>query len=292
MIMMRLLLVSFFVLGGINLSHANLEVLEIENLNMSYLAPKGEGKIQRFRFGVDTRRSNEKSSELPPFLSEIHVENQNGDLVFESAHSYIIWREAPHFFTNAVKIFSRKLDLYLTYKKTAIKADMVDYDFVDQRYRLTDLNGTCSSQNAGRQIPWRLVENCFNQADLQIGKVHFKTLKTNLLQSIVLATLQEMNQPEILPIDTLAGVKVTLKDKQFSAITSFPQVFNLELLFKSSMDWNSQEKVLTMEVETVKVGIISVKKLFLDQLAKRSFPFLTVEGDKIIIKLQQTRIVQ
>jgi hypothetical protein len=286
--MHKILISSLFLFISISSVQANLEVLEIENMNLSYLAPKGEGKIQRFRFGVDTGRVGQKVQDpLPPFLTEIHVENQNGDLIFESAHSYVIWREAPHFFTNAVKIFSRKLDLYLTYKKTAIKADMVDYDFVDQRYRLTDLTGTCSSLNAGRQIPWRLVENCFNQAELQIGKVHFKTLQTNFLQSLLLATLQEMNQPEILPIDTLADVKVSLKDKKFSATTAFPQVFNLDLLFKSNLDWNSKDKILTMDVETVKIGIISVKKLFLDQLAKRSFPFLKVEGERIIITLGQ-----
>jgi hypothetical protein len=289
--MHKILISSLFLFISMTSVQANLEVLEIENMNLSYLAPKGEGKIQRFRFGVDTGRVGQKEQQvqdpLPPFLTEIHVENQNGDLIFESAHSYVIWREAPHFFTNAVKIFSRKLDLYLTYKKTAIKADIVDYDFIDQRYRLTDLIGTCSSQNAGRQIPWRLVENCFNQAELQIGKVHFKTLQINFLQSLLLATLQEMNQPEILPIDTLADVKVSLKDKKFSASTSFPQVFNLALLFKSNLDWNSKDKILTMDVETVKIGIISVKKLFLDQLSKRSFPFLKVEGERIIITLSQ-----
>jgi hypothetical protein len=285
-------LVLIFLFSSISLAHANLEVLEIENMNMSYLSPKGEGKIQRFRFGVDTGRVGQKenlsSDPLPPFLTEIHVENQNGDLVFESAHSYVIWRKAPQFFTNAVKIFSRKLDLYLTYKRTAIKAAIVDYDFIDQRYRLTDLEGACSSQNAGRQIPWRLVENCFNQADLKIGKVNFKTVETNLIQNLVLVTLQELNQPEVLPIDTLSDLKITLKDKQFSASVSFPQVFNLELIFKSQLDWNSNDKILTMDVETVKIGIISVKKIFLDQLAKRSFPFLKVEGEKIIITLNQS----
>jgi hypothetical protein len=264
-------------------------------MNMSYLAPKGEGKIQRFRFGVDTGRLGENENKtydpLPPFLTEIHVENQNGDLVFESAQSYVIWRKAPQFFTSAVKIFSRKLDLYLTYKKTSIKADMVDYDFIDQRYRLTDLVGVCSSQNAGRQIPWRLVENCFNQADLQIGKVHFKTVQQNLLEAVLLASLAEMNQPEILPIDTLANVKVSLKDKKFSASTSFPQVFNVDLNFTANLDWNSKDKILIMDVETVKVGFISVKKIFLDQLSKRSFPFLKVEGNRIIINLNQARSI-
>lgn len=286
--MMRLLLASVFIIGGINLSHANLEVLEIENLNMSYLAPKGEGKIQRFRFGVDTGRTNDKTGELPPFLSEIHVENQSGDLVFESAHSYIIWREAPHFFTNAVKIFSRKLDLYLTYKKTAIKADIVDYDFVDQRYRLSHLDGVCNSQNAGRQIPWRLVENCFNEASLSIALVHFKTVKPSVLDVMMQEYAQELNQELVFTIDTLSELKIDLKQKRLNASARFPQVLDIGFSFSSSLDWNSQSRILIMDVESVKVGFIPVKKIFMKELAKRSFAFMKVEGDRIIINLNQS----
>jgi hypothetical protein len=272
---------------------ANLEILEVKGLNAQYFSPKGEGKIESFLFGVDTlprhldrlkKPSPLPSTPVPQFIHEILVQNDKGDLYFQSAQSYVVWRDAPDFFVNAKKIFSKDLDLLLTYKETKLSAAQLDYDFIDRRFRLVKLDSHCSSSSAGRNIPNRLLENCLSQHSFKVDQILYRVPR-NLLQELIATALRMPG----FTIDTIEAFEMSLKDKLYHLELRLPQVLNLKLSLDGELNYFKDNKEIKLLVSKVSVGIIPAKRLFLKLLSSINLDMIKVEGDLVTISLGQSK---
>lgn len=276
-------LLVLLAISAITQVHAGLEILEVKDLDLLFIAPKGEGSIGSFKFGVDTGASKSiKQTEPEPgpqFIHDIFVDVNGKDISFESTSNYVIWRDAPNFFTEATKIATEKLDLFLTYKLTKLSAKKLDYDFPERRFSLFDVSAKCEAKSQGRQIPLRLVENCFNTSSLHVRKLIYKN-DSNILEQLV----KESVQVEF-SIDTIESGHLVMKDERLEAWFYLPQALNTKISLESGFKYHKETKELALAIDNVHVGIISVKKLFFKLLRQQNFESMRIEGETIYISL-------
>ena len=124
---MKLLLLMFLLSS---VAFANLQILEVHDMDLTYLSPEGNGKIGKFKFGVDTGAGNKETTDPGDFLHDIFIKIVGNDIFLESDFSYVVWRDAPDFFTDAEKIMTRDLELYFTLPRNSLKARRLQYDFM------------------------------------------------------------------------------------------------------------------------------------------------------------------
>jgi hypothetical protein len=272
---------------------AGLEMLQIEKMDFSFLAPEGEGKIKKFKFGVDTRRDppthvksfngsgeGDGNGSGRDFLHDINIKIVNKDIYIESDFSYIVWREAPGFFTKSVKIFTRNLDLFFTKKRNTLTADSLYYDFENSKFKIFKLDLGCSDITPGRRIARRLLDNCLLKSHLNLDKFQFD-IQTPELTNFM---MEQTNSPVDISFDTVKNFNFIMNKSEFKAKmkVEFGIAHNLEVSGKLKMDFDKQE--LYIDVYKIKLGLVNVTKAALFALKKAKIQNMKIHKKRIIIQ--------
>lgn len=260
---------------------ANLQILEVHDMDLTYLKPEGKGKIGKFKFGVDTGARNKEFNNKDPgdFLHDITIKIIGDDIFLESDFSYIVWRQAPEFFTDAEKILTRDLELFFTYSRNSLKATRLQYDFTEAKFKLFDLDAFCSDKLRVGGIAQRLLENCLFNSHLILSKLEFNFPK-KIVKEVVETTYGDK---DAFFIDTVRNFSLFVEKSVFNANFTVDWVVNLNSTISGKLTPDTDNEKLAVEVDKIMLGKINVTQVTLWILKKANITGLEIDGKTVTI---------
>lgn len=264
-----------------SVAFANLQILEVHDMDLTYLKPQGNGKIGKFKFGVDTGSNNKKTEDPGDFLHDIFIKIVGNDIFLESDFSYVVWRDAPGFFTDTEKIIARDLELYFTLPRNSLKAKRLQYDFTEAKFQLFDLNALCSDKQRVGGIAQRLLENCLFNSKLKMSKLVFNFPK-KVVKEVVEHSHKEIYEGPF-TIDTVRDFDLTVVKSNATATFTVDWAVNLKSSLTGKLTPLIEQKKLKIDVDKIKLGKINVTKLTLWVLSQFKISNLKIEGKTITI---------
>lgn len=273
---MKILLLSIMLTIS---AFANLQILEVHDMDLTYLKPEGNGKIGKFKFGVDTGANNGSEKDPGDFLHDILIKIVGNDIFLESDFSYIVWREAPEFFTDAEKILTRDLELYFTFSRNSLKAARLQYDFTEAKFKLFDLDAFCSDKLRVGGIAQRLLENCLFNSHLILSKLEF-----NFPKEVVQEVVESSHGNEgVFKIDTVKDFSLFVEKSVFKANFTVDWVVNLNSTVVGKLRPDVDNQKLAVDVDKITLGKINVTKVTLWVLKKANITGLQIDGNTVTI---------
>jgi hypothetical protein len=263
-----------------SIAFANLQILEVHDMDLTYLKPEGNGKIGKFKFGVDTG-PNKETEDPGDFLHDIFIKIVGNDIFLESDFSYVVWRDAPGFFTDTEKIITRDLEFYFTLPRNSLKAKRLQYDFSEAKFQLFDLDALCSDKQRVGGIAQRLLENCLFNSHLKMSKLVFNFPK-KVVNEVVERSHGELSEGPF-TIDTVRDFDLTVVKSNATATFTVDWAVNLKSTLIAKLTPLIEQNKLKIDVDKIKLGKINVTKLTLWVLSQFKISNLKIEGKTVTI---------
>jgi len=265
----------FLLLPFFNFTHASLERVQIENVNLNYQKPYGRGEMDVINMDISSIQSQSYPLEI-----------FRGENIFKVAMPFfnLNWVNPWPFIYKTENLIVQKGSVSLGKVNHYVNSDKVIFNPSESRpYELKGMSLKCYGSSIATKMEIRLIEDCYKNLDLKISQLEIP------LEAFVAQFFQQFSVdllPESLrPADNLT---LTIKEGSFAFEAYTKVVFYAGLRAWGGIIFENNYQTAMIRVDQIKFGYLPITKIVMRELAKRiKHPNVIVTENYIIINFQK-----
>lgn len=234
---------------------AELDRINIKNLDLNYVSPEGKGEFEKLSIGLELTKVT------------YPVEIFRRDHAFDILSPFIDfqWLNPFAFIHNAQKINTKQLNLNIDHKLHYLRGDALSLTTEKAtEIGLKQYNITCQGSSTEKDPLERLKYDCLENIDVTVNHLElpvefFNSLATQLPD-------EPTEEAGEMPADDLA---LSLKKGDFSAQLRVKLILRATLRVKGHARLENEGSVFAIRVDEIKYGIIPVTNIVMNELRRQ-----------------------
>lgn len=253
--------------------YAGFEKLTVENLDLKYTSPRGEGVVDRVGIGMS----------LAPVPYPIQIEKTQNSFELTSPYVDFTWKHPLKFIYDLQSVTAKKTSAALGTKKHFVKSDFFSFTTKEKNvYTAHGLDGFCEGSAEG-SFDLRLLEDCRKHLEFTIKKVDVpgSFILARVAEDLPLPPMNEMDIPG-------DNVILTVKNGDY-----FMQVYisfwvRAGLRAWGHVQYENNRETIAIRVDQIKFGYIPVTSMVMKKLKELiKSPDIKVDPPWIRIKTKR-----
>lgn len=260
------------ILAFMSSAFADLDKLQIKNLDLNYVYPEGSGEFEKLSIGIEKKQT---------YPVQIYRREKTFDVV--SPFVEFQWLNPITFVHNAQKIATKKLNLHLDHKEHYARGESLSLTPEKGGEILLDkYNITCQGNSVEKDPIKRIMSDCMEKLDVTISHMElpFEFLTTLASQLPDVPTEAEGDMPANdfyltnVKGDFYSYVRVKYVVKAYLKIWGHGQIEN-------------DGKTFAVRMDKIMYGILPVTTLVMNELRRQiKHPDVTIDPPWIRIKME------
>lgn len=240
---------------------------EIVNLQGEYSDPQGVVSSELFQM-----------SEVDKIVKRLvyNILREENSLRFYNENREFVWEEIPDFIEQVKKLSIEDFSFLSRGKKLSLSISSADFKTFDRNGHVRKLSMECGEPSLlVGDLSFLIADGCAGNISLRVKSLYyFEDLKNYVLA--------------IMPDDIhFTKIKIDVVNHKLSGKikVKFGNNPKVKLKLKGYSTYNKAEQTIEIRLDRVKVGLISVKKQFFDELEKNETDRFIIERPYIYIKM-------
>lgn len=263
---------TFFVFCQLS-AFAEIQKINIQNLDLEYEAPYGKGELDKF--GIGTTLVQEKLG-VELFLTDDALD-------ITSTYVDFTWNTPDKFIYSLEKVSAKKTSVVLGTKDTHfVESESLIVSLKDNgQYVLQNLKGSCDGDEVSLVFKTRLMEDCRKKMDLTIKRLELpeKSPLNRLIEDLPKALTEEEMPADNIVLSSRDG-EIYLQAYLKLWITAGLRVYG-------QLEYENDYKVLAIKVSQIKFGYLPVTRLIMNKLQDLNIESIKVDPPWIRITIEK-----
>lgn len=231
--------------------YAGFEKLTVENLDLKYVAPRGEGVVDRVGIGMS----------FAPTPYPIQIEKTENAFELTSPYVDFTWKHPLKFIYDLEAVTAKKTSAALGTKKHFVKSEFFSFTTKDKNvYKTEGVDGFCEGGATGA-FDIRLLEDCRKNMEFTIKKV-------DVPASFILARVaQDLPKP---PMDEMEipgdNFVLTVKNGEYFMQVYLSFWIRAGLRAWGHIQYENNHETIAIRVDQIKFGYLPVTGMVMKKL--------------------------
>lgn len=252
---------------------ADLQKLDVKNLNLNYTNPYGKGEFEKISVGVSLKETTAYSAEI--FRRENSFEILSPFANFE-------WLDPIKFVHNIQKLSTENFNLSMGKSKHELEGTSLK--FVEEKGKELSFDQfkiSCQGNSSQKEVVDRLKADCREKMEAAIDHMilpfDFITAIADQLPEMPAETDQDLPAHDFY---------LNMEKGDFYSFVRIKYVVKAYLRIWGHLDFEDNGQTVAIKVSTIKYGVLPVTNLVMGELSRRvKHPRLTIDPPWIRIKL-------
>lgn len=256
---------------------ANLDRLNIQNLNLNYVNPLGHGDVEKINIGFSSKSEQPAVGPYPVVLTRTAK-----DFEIKSEFIDITWLAPWTFVHDLERIGVTKGNA--TFGKRDHSATIEKAVFTPKgqgAFHLHKITAQCNGKSLEMRVENRLLDDCREKLEVKVAGLNVPI--DFFMNEIVAQYPQEPMSVDERPLDNL---KLTSYKGDFSLVVFTRVVFYAGLRAWGHVSYENDYHTIVIRLDQVKFGYIPITTIVLRELRKRiTSPDVTITGNVIRVNV-------
>lgn len=233
---------------------SSIKKVHVQNLNLDYFSPKGIGSVEKLSVGLSKKS-------LGTYALEI--EKVETALVLRTEFLDLTWSSPGDFLLSLENIVLKNLNLNFDTKTHMLKASEFSFKTSAKKdYLLQDIDLLCDGSSRIENLGNRILDDCREKMLLKISKVEVPI-------DFVLNDILEKVNSGIVDELPVSDFYLSSEAGEFYLYFYARYYVSAGLRTYGTFEYSPDYKTITIKVNKIKFGILSVTNLVMNELKKR-----------------------
>lgn len=274
------ILILFAILVGIPTSAWGVDELRLENLNLSYQQSKAVLNGNHITFLNSPLSFQADNPQFDFSIKEGFFSFEHPDFNF----SYDFGKES--FLAGLKEIETESLNVtYLKENRLEIFNSGAYVSHKNGKHYIPELNLKCAANPQENKLIGDLSNMCLWLGSVRIPVLEFDQLSGAAVLKALTGNEISDKSIGIQALDRVEEVALNIMNKDLYLSFKARFLFKWKVKVQGRIDYDENRGIVTINIDSAKAGIFSIKKTILKKISEANLESVTVEGDNITIHL-------
>jgi len=272
-----------------NVAFAKFPQIDIKGINGDYLDENGRAHADKAYYVLPKVKLSHQDI-------QIDFNKKDSNLVIRDPNTTVTL-EFNFSFLNIFKAIGfENVNIKSDEKVFTVNSDVLDLYIQPKKYQMSDVLVQTDVTNipTSDDDDFDILDGLLMTGKIVVEKMTFKDYDVIIFDDLrdenpgfddEITTIENRINKMKIPL-VVRHLKFSMDNGTFTGKALLDSYVNLWLNLAGSMKVNKEKTLLTIEIDTVKLGIFSFKKTLLRQLKKLNLDNVTVDGNKILVNLK------